>query len=65
VQLGTANRTLREASVAASSAQETFDRLNSEFESGAEEKKQKAFDELKQKAKELGVEIDDIGDAFS
>ena len=64
-QLGTANRTLREANTAAGSAQESFDRLNDAFQSGSEQKKQKAFDELKQKAKELGVEIDDIGNAFS
>ena len=64
-QLGTANRTLREANTAAEQAQESFNRLNDAFQSGSEQKKQKAFDELKQKAKELGVEIDDIGDAFS
>lgn len=64
-QLGTANRALREAKGAQEELSKTVISLSQNFEASKPEKLQTAFSALREEAKALGIELEDIGEDYS
>ena len=64
-QLATANRVYKEASQEQQELSKTVEDLNKDFEASRPDVLQKAYNQLKETAKELGISLEGIGEAYS
>ena len=64
-KLSTAIRQLEEAQAACTEAEKNVAALNATFQQDSEKNKQKAFEDLRKKAEELGIELDKIDETYS
>ena len=64
-QLGAAERALKDSEIAHSELTEKVGQLEQAFKEGSVEKQERAFKQLREEAKKLGINLEDISEGFS